>query len=54
LCGHRPSTEDADTTYPKRTLKVALLDANQKQREGSRYYADILAAATAIQRACQP
>jgi hypothetical protein len=30
---------EANGTYPKRTLKVTLLDANQKQREGSKYYA---------------
>ena len=30
---------EANNTYPKRTLKVTLLDANQKQREGSEYYA---------------
>ncbi len=29
----------ANKTYPERTLKVALLDARQKLREGSRYYA---------------
>jgi PKD domain-containing protein len=33
---------DANKTYPKRTLKVALLDARQKLREGSSYYADKL------------
>lgn len=33
---------DANHTYPKRTLKVALLDARQKQREGSKHYADNL------------
>jgi hypothetical protein len=33
---------DANNTYPKRTLKVALLDARQKLREGSSYYADHL------------
>ncbi len=30
---------DANKMYPKRTLKVALLDARQKLREGSAYYA---------------
>src|SRR6266542_4847532 len=30
---------DANKAYPKRTLKVALLDARQKLREGSAYYA---------------
>jgi hypothetical protein len=30
---------DANKTYPERTLKVALLDARQKLREGSAYYA---------------
>ena len=29
----------ANGTYPERTLKVALLDARQKLREGSKYYA---------------
>jgi hypothetical protein len=29
----------ANHTYPKRTLKVALLDASKKGREGSKYYA---------------
>jgi PKD domain-containing protein len=33
---------DANHTYPKRTLKLALLDARQKQREGSKYYAENL------------
>ncbi len=33
---------DANKTYPKRTLKVALLDARQKLREGSAYYANNL------------
>jgi PKD domain/Peptidase family M28 len=30
---------EANNSYPKRTLKVTLLDANAKQREGSKYYA---------------
>jgi hypothetical protein len=33
---------DANHTYPERTLKVALLDARQKLREGSAYYAENL------------